>query len=204
MGLKCGVHPHQVLATRSSTLSNAIESYHHVNLLCDGTINCCSTLAQSSIALNETFTYKEALKQSDYHNFVKAMIHEVNNQEIRDHWTLTKRCDIPPGAKTILSIWIFMQKRYPDGTLNKHKTRLCVHGGMQTWGQNYWETYASVVNRASVWILLAIAKNHGLSSQSINFVLAFLQADLKIPVYMELPLDLMLQILKVGSTMFYM
>ncbi len=45
-----------------------------------------------------------------------------------------------------------------------------------------------VVNWASVWILLAIAKIHGLSLQSIDFVVAFPQADLEIPVYMELPL----------------
>jgi hypothetical protein len=59
---------------------------------------------------------------------------------------------------------------------------------MQTWGQNYWETYAPVVNWASVRLILAIAKIHGLSSKSIDFVLAFPQADLEIPVYMELPI----------------
>jgi hypothetical protein len=36
-------------------------------------------------------------------------------------------------------------------------------------------------------LILAIAKIHSLSSKSINFVLAFPQADLEIPVYMELP-----------------
>ena len=131
-GLKCGVHPHQVLAASSSTLSNAVASYHRVNSLYDGTINCFSTLAQSSVASNETFNYKEALQQADYHDFVKAMIHEVDDHEQRAHWTLTKRCDLPPGTKTILSIWSFKRKRYPDGTLNKHKARLCAHGGMQT------------------------------------------------------------------------
>jgi hypothetical protein len=70
--------------------------------------------------------------------------------------------------------------------LNKHKARLCVHSGMQTWGQNYWETYDPVVNWASVRIILAIAKIHGLSLKSTDFVLAFPQADLEIPVYMEL------------------
>ncbi len=72
--------------------------------------------------------------------------------------------------------------------LNKHKARLCAHGGMQTWGQNYWETYTPVVNWASVRIILAIAKIYGLSLKSIDFVLTFPQADLKIPVYMELPI----------------
>ena len=87
-----------------------------------------------------------------------------------------------------MSIWSFKRKRYPDGTLNKHKARLCAHGGMQTWGTNYWETYAPVVNWASVRLLLAVAKIHKLPSKSIDFVLAFPQADLEVPVYMELPL----------------
>ena len=34
--------------------------------------------------------YKEALKQSDYHEFVKAMAHKVNDHKTQDHWTLTK------------------------------------------------------------------------------------------------------------------
>ena len=66
-------------------------------------------------------------------------------------------------TKTIMSIWSFKRKRYPDGTLNKYKARLCAHGGMQTWGQNYWETCAPVVNWASVCLILAIAKIHDLS-----------------------------------------
>jgi len=35
---------------------------------------------------------------------------------------------------------------------------------------------------------LAVAKIHGLPSKSVDFVLAFPHADLKVPVYMELPL----------------
>jgi hypothetical protein len=60
---------------------------------------------------------------------------------------------------------------------------------MQTWGQNHWETYAPVVYWESVHLLLAIAKILGLPSKSIDFVLAFLQADLEVPVFMELPID---------------
>jgi hypothetical protein len=87
-----------------------------------------------------------------------------------------------------MSIWSFKRKRYPDGTLNKHKACLCAHGGMQTWGQNYWEMYAPVLNWASVQLILALAKIHSLSSKSTDFMLAFPQADLKIPVHMELPI----------------
>jgi hypothetical protein len=58
----------------------------------------------------------------------------------------------------------------------------CKHGG-----KNYWKTYAPVVHWASICILLAGAKIHGLSSKSLNFVLAFPHADFEIPVFMELP-----------------
>ena len=142
----------------------------------------------SSLASNEVFTYKEALKQDDYREFIKAMLKEIEEHEKRNHWTLIERTEMPVGAKTILSIWSFKRKRYPDGLLNKHKARICAHGGMQTWGENYWETYAPVVNWASVRALLAIAKIHKLPSKSIDFVLAFPQADLEVPVYMELPI----------------
>jgi len=82
----------------------------------------------------------------------------------------TRRCDLVVPAD-----WGW-------GHSNKPKARLCAHGGMQTWGQNYWETYAPVVNWASVRLTLAIEKIHGLSLKSINFVLAFPHADLEIPV----------------------
>ncbi len=62
-----------------------------------------------------------------------------------------------------------------------------MHGGQQTLGQDYRETYAPVVTWASVWLLLIVAIIHGLSLKSINFVLTFPQADLDVPVYMELP-----------------
>jgi hypothetical protein len=97
---------------------------------------------------------------------------------------------MPADTKTIMAIWSFKRKRFPDGTLNKHKARLCAHGGMQTWGHNYWETYDPVVKWASVRLILAIAKIHGLPSKSIDFILLFPQADLEFPVYMQLPIGL--------------
>jgi hypothetical protein len=49
------------------------------------------------------------------------------------------------------------------------------------------DTYAPAVTWASICLLLIVAKVHGLQSESINFVLTFPQADLDVPVYMELP-----------------
>jgi hypothetical protein len=127
------------------------------------------------------------LHKADHTQFFEAMEIEISDHETRRHWDLMLRTDLPIGAKTIMAIWSFKQKRFPDGTLNKHKARLCAHGGQQTWGQDYWDTYAPVVTWASIRLLLFVAKIHGLKSKSIDFVLAFPQADLDVPVYMELP-----------------
>jgi hypothetical protein len=65
------------------------------------------------------------------------MVHEVDDPEKKGHWTTMQHSDMSPDSKTIMSIWSSKQKQYPGGTLNKHKARLCAHGGMQTWVQNY-------------------------------------------------------------------
>ena len=58
---------------------------------------------------------------------------------------------------------------------------------MQQWGVNYWETYAPVVGWSAVRLLLIIASINKIPTRSIDFVLAFPQAELEVPVYMELP-----------------
>ena len=93
--------------------------------------------------LNEVYTFKDMLKQDDRADFVKAMGAEVREHEKQKHWEVVKRSSIPEGTKTIQSIWSFKRKRFPSGLLQKHKARLCAHGGIQQWGVNYWETYKS-------------------------------------------------------------
>jgi len=139
---------------------------------------------------NETYTFREMLKQDDAAEFIKAMKKEAEDHERGNHWQVVPRSSIPPHTKIIQAIWSFKRKRFPDGSLNKYKARLCAHGGMQQWGVNYWETYAPVVNWISVRFLLILSELSGLESRAIDFVLAFPQAPLDVPVYMELPLGM--------------
>ena len=60
-------------------------------------------------------------------------------------------------------------------------------GACKLGGVNYWETYAPTVNWISVRFLLIVAEILQLDTKAIDFVLAFPQADLEVPVYMELP-----------------
>jgi hypothetical protein len=56
-------------------------------------------MAQSSVTSNETFTYKQAMHEKDYHKLVKAMIKEL---------TIMKTKII--GLLCIVAMWIWLQK----------------------------------------------------------------------------------------------
>ena len=90
------------------------------------------------------------LKHKDAADFIHSMIKEADDNEKRNHWEVVHFWDKPPGVKTILAIWDIRRKRFPGGRINKHKTLLCAHGGMQQYGVNYWETYYPSVNWISV------------------------------------------------------
>ena len=158
-----------------------------VNTHFDGTLNSIHIALATAKGSNDTYTLKQMLKESDADSFKDAMEKEVDDHVSRNHWTLLLRDELPKGMKPIMSVWSFKRKRYPDGRILKHKARLCAHGGMQTCGENYWETYAPVVNWLSVRTLLTLSITHNLETRSIDFVLAFPQADLDVDVYMELP-----------------
>ena len=85
------------------------------------------------------------LLQPDKAYFILSMIKEAEAQESRSHWTLMKKSEVnnkhknkDGNLKTILSIWYFKRKRFPDVILMKHKARICAHGGMKQWEVNYW------------------------------------------------------------------
>ena len=104
-------------------------------------MNSFSNFAFTADAVtNDTYALSEMLKQDDVNDFVRAMVKEVQDHEERDHWGLFLRSDMPPRAKTILAIWSFKWKSFPDGRVMKHKARLCAHGGMQCWGIDFWDT----------------------------------------------------------------
>ena len=107
----------------------------NVNSLFDETICMTNQMIFATIsANNDVYTLKEMLRLDDIAPFVTAMIKEIEDHEVRDHWEIIERMNLPKGAKTILSVWAFKLKRLPDGQVMKHKARLNAHGGIQRWG----------------------------------------------------------------------
>ena len=82
----------------------------------------------SDISTNEVFTFHKAMKQNDKLDFVAAMEKEIHDHASRGHWSIVEQSTLPDNAKPVKAIWSFKRKRRPDGTLLKHKARLCAHG----------------------------------------------------------------------------
>jgi hypothetical protein len=173
-----------------STNVSTTKLQHHfeiINMNADGTLNLQHPLNfAASASDNDVYYFHEAMKQPDRADFIQAMIVEINDHTQKQHWTLVERSTIG-STKTIRAIWSFKRKRRPDGSIIKHKARLCAHGGMQVHGETYWDTYAPVVNWMSVRIMLTISVLQHLHTRSIDFTLAFPQAKCETEIYMELP-----------------
>ena len=100
-------------------------------------------------------------------DFILAIIKEAEAHEAINYWTLIEKSEVKNKHKnrygtlnTILSIWYFMRKRFPDGILMKHKSRLCANGVMKQWVINYWGDYSPVLNLISSKSLLSIESIH--------------------------------------------
>jgi hypothetical protein len=131
--------PDHELWTHATLSGHMIKHFEELNEHYDGTMNQIHFLSFSTdVSSNEVFTYKKAMTRKDAHLFVATMQKEVADHELRNHWTIVHCSTDPKTAKPIQAIsWSFKRKQRPDGTLVKHKARLCAHGGMQQWGANY-------------------------------------------------------------------
>ena len=115
-----------------------VDSFHSANQNFDNTLNNLHPMALLAEKQdNKSCKFWEIPKQSDAAEFIRAMMKETGDHESRGHWTVIPRHEKPPSVKTILAVWSFKRKRYPDGRINKRKARLCAHGGMQTYRENY-------------------------------------------------------------------
>ena len=179
-----------------SQLTERIESHqakllHYdtaVELNVDGSYNNLHPLAFAAQTVNNgVYYFHQAMQQDDRDDFIQAMIKELQDHHDNGHWELIERKKIGK-ASTIKAIWSFKRKRRPDGSILKHKARLCAHGRMQIHGENFWDTYAPVVQWISIRMMLTLSVIHQMYTTSIDFTLAFPQADTDVTIYMEVPL----------------
>jgi hypothetical protein len=82
----------------------------------------------------DTLHYNAAMKAHDSEDFKVAMIKEANDHTTRLHWALWEKRNVPAGHKILSAIWAFKGKRRIDTrAIYKHKAKINVHGGQQTY-----------------------------------------------------------------------
>jgi hypothetical protein len=130
----------------------------------------------------------EAMKAPDKRQFMKAMVKEVSSHQDNQHWELQRRSDMPAGKKVLPAVWAMKRKRrIATQEVYKWKARLNIHGGKQTKGVDYWETYSPMVTWNSIRTFLTLAIVNKWYTRQLDFVLAYPQADVECDMYMEIP-----------------
>eukprot|EP00957_Ditylum_brightwellii_P102484 7811548-Ditylum_brightwellii.AAC.1 len=84
----------------------------------------------------DTLNYWQALNRPDAHLFGEAMERKMEAMIKLNVWEEINISEVPYTADgihctVIESTWAFKVKRYPDGTVKKHKAQLCVRGDQQ-------------------------------------------------------------------------
>jgi hypothetical protein len=136
----------------------------------------------------DTLHYQGAMDAHDAKEFQQAMLKEVDAHTNNEHWQICVHCDVPAGHDILPAVWAFKRKRRINTrAVYKYKARLNIHGGMQNYGVNYWETYSPVVNWFLICLSLILALLFSWHARQIDFVLAFPQANVECDLYMHLP-----------------
>jgi transposase InsO family protein len=134
--------------------------------------------------LPEPQSYAAALKHPEAAQFKQAAAEEIANMATRGVYELVP---YHPSMNVIRSRWVFKVKRDQHNMPVKYKARLVAKGFQQKKGIDYFETFAPVVKNKSMRIVFALAVHYRLCVKQIDFVTAFLNADLEETIYMHQP-----------------
>jgi len=145
-------------------------------------------IAFLSEMVGDTMYYHQAMRQSDAPQFTAAVVKEINGHVENNTWELVRREDVPDNQEVVPSVWSMKRKRdLTTGEITKWKARLNLHGGKQTFGVNYFDTWSPVIAWSSVRLIICFALIFKWSVRQIDFVQAFCQAPIEMDMWMELP-----------------
>lgn len=132
----------------------------------------------------EPLSYEEAVNVSEREGWIQAMREEMHALKLNKTWELV---DPPQGQKVIQCRWVFNMKHASDDSNPKFKARLVAKGFHQSYGVDYFDTYAPVARLSSIRLLLALAVNTGAHIHQMDVRNAFLNGELSETVYMRQP-----------------
>jgi len=136
----------------------------------------------------DTLYFDQAMQVEDKEKFKEAMMRELNMHFECKHWELIAIHEVPTSTKLLDSVWAMRRKRcISTGEIYKYKARLNAHGGQQVHGIHYWDTYAPVVTWFAIRLMLTLVLLYKWSTLTVDFVLAYPQADVDSEIFIKLP-----------------
>jgi hypothetical protein len=136
----------------------------------------------------DTMYYHQAMKEPDRDKSLAAIDKECEAHYKEGNYKLIKRSNMPEGATLLSSVWQMKRKRKPStGEISKYKARMNVDGSKMIKGLHYEETYAPVVQWATIRFFMTMAIIKKWHTRQLDFVLAYTQADIERDLYMKLP-----------------
>lgn len=130
----------------------------------------------------DTFSYHEAMKDTDREKFLEAARSEIKSLEGMDCWDEVPVSDAK--SKIIPGTFVFRRKRSPDGQIKKYKGRFCVRGDLQ---EDNGDNFAPVVAWPTTRTVLILSILWGWTTCAVDFSNAFVHAHLKDPIWIRLP-----------------
>lgn len=100
---------------------------------------------------NIPHTFKQAAYDS---NWLAAMKLELNALKNNHTWEIIPK---PPDKHIVDCKWLFKVKYLPNGCIERYNARLVSRGFNQTYGLDYFETYAPVAKMTTIRVLIVIA-----------------------------------------------
>ena len=108
-------------------------------------------IVQALLSTSTPRNVQEAMSQTEWK---KAMDEEMQALRKNDTWEMEP---LPEGKKLIGSRWVYATKHNSDGSIARYKARLVARGYTQSYGVDYYETFAPVAKLNLVRLLIALA-----------------------------------------------
>lgn len=129
-------------------------------------------------------SYKEAMSSESKHEWVKAMVKEMESLIDKDVFELVP---LPKGKRAIGCRWHYRTKLNTDKTIDKLKARLVAKGFLQKHGVDFDETYAPSTKHETIRMVLTHMVLLGWESKQLDVMTAFLNSLLQHEVYLKQP-----------------
>lgn len=148
---------------------------------------CHYALFADMLPLNEPEpqSIAEAKKLRDWKDWFLSVQEELKSLIKRD--VISAPVELPPESKIVGHRWVFTRKKNPEGKVLRYKGRIVAQGYTQTYGLDYQDTYAPVLDQITYRLLIALSTYLQFDMDSMDVVTAFLYGYLDEDIYMKVP-----------------